>query len=154
MANLIRAIGVAAIFIGLVLLFLALLPLVQGRSLAILNSFLLTQGVAALSAGIITLGIGQLIVVNERLADNLENFVAHVRGEDSEQIGAPPREPPREAFANVPSYDPRRDPKIVKEGSYRSHTVLTLEDGSVVIETPAGWKRFRSIRDFERLVSA
>jgi hypothetical protein len=154
MANLIRAIGVAAICIGLVLLVVALWPLVEGRALAILSSFLLTQGVAAISAGIITLSLGQLISVNQRLADDMEKFLDHVSSGNGEEIGAPLQEPPREAYANVPNYDPRRDPKIVKEGSYRSHTVLTLEDGSVVIETPAGWKRFRTIRDFDRLMTA
>ena len=80
MANLIRAIGVAAICIGLVLLVVALWPLVEGRALAILSSFLLTQGVAAISAGIITLSLGQLISVNQRLAAVASEVVLMVTG--------------------------------------------------------------------------
>jgi hypothetical protein len=154
MANVIRFIGVAAIGVGLILLAVSFWPLTQGQPFAILSSFLLNQAVAAISAGIITLGIGQLIAVNERVAENMEDLLDHLRPETAENPTAPAKDPPREALADVPSYNPRRDPRIVKEGTYRSHTVLTLEDGSVVIETKAGWKRFRTLRDFDRLSTA
>ena len=154
MANVIRAIGATAIIIGLILIIAAFWPMMEGKPFAVLSSFLLNQAVAALSAGIVTLGIGQLIAVNERVAENMEELLDHMRPEAPENPTAPVKEPPREALADVPNYNPRRDPRIVKEGTYRSHTVLTLEDGSVVIETKAGWKRFRTLRDFDRLATA
>ena len=152
MANVFRIIGAVAVVAGLILIAAALAPLMDGKPLALLGSFLLTQAVAAISAGIIALGFGHLIAVNERVAENIEELVDYIRGQDEES--APEPSPGHDAFANVPDYSPRRDPRIVKEGTYRDHTVLTLEDGTVAVQTTSGWKRFRRIRDFDRLLPA
>lgn len=152
MANILRVVGAIGIGVGLILIVLALLPLLHGEPLALSGSFFLTQAAAAISAGIIALGLGQLIAVNQRVADNIEGLVAYIRDQDEED--APAAGSQRDIFANVPDYSPRRDPPIVKEGTYRDHTVLTLEDGTVAIQTTSGWKRFRRIRDFDRLLPA
>lgn len=152
MANILRVIGLVAICIGLALVAVALWPLAMGEKLALLGSYLLSLAATAISGGMVTLGLGQLVAVNQRVADGMDNLLAYISNQDGE--AASHAEPAPEAFANVPSYDPRRDPPIVKEGTYRTHTVLTLEDGTVAIETPAGWKRFRTIRDFNRLLPA
>ncbi|MGE0007367.1 MAG: hypothetical protein AB7S92_17480 [Parvibaculaceae bacterium] len=152
MANIMRFVGVIGIVAGLVLIAVAAAPLVQGQPFALAGSALLTQALVAISAGVIVLGLGQLIALNDRLADSMEGFLDYMRGED--EAGAPPAGSARDIFANVPDYSPRRDPPIVKEGTYRDHTVLTLEDGTVAVQTTAGWKRFRRIRDFDRLLTA
>lgn len=152
MANILRVVGAILIGVGLILIAVALLPLLHREPLALSGSFFLTQAAAAISAGIIALGLGQLIAVNQRVADNIEGLVAYIRDQDEED--APAAGSPRDIFANVPDYSPRRDPPIVKEGTYRDHTVLTLEDGTVAIQTTSGWKRFRRIRDFDRLLPA
>jgi hypothetical protein len=126
--------------------------LVQGQAFALLGSFLVTQGVAVVSAGIIALGFGQLISVNQLVVENTASLLDYIRNQDGE--GAEPQSGGRDVFADVPDYSPRRDPPIVKEGVYRDHTVLTLEDGTVAVQTTSGWKRFRRIRDFERLLTA
>jgi hypothetical protein len=120
----------------------------------VFNSYLVTQAGTAFIVGVLAVGLGQLIAINDRIADNMTDLLALIRPRDDEAAEAQRGEPAREAFDSVPSYDPRRDPRIVKEGTYRSRTVLTLEDGSVVIETPAGWKRFRTIREYDRLLPA
>jgi hypothetical protein len=155
MAIIFRIIGVIAILGGIGLIGLALAPLVQGQTFALLGSFLVTQGVAAVSAGIIALGFGQLLTVNQRVVENTASLLDYIRNQDGERAeGAEAQAGGRDVFANVPDYSPRRDPPIVKEGVYRDHTVLTLEDGTVAIQTTSGWKRFRRIRDFERLLTA
>jgi len=105
-----------------------------------------------MAAGIVALGFGQLIAVNQRVADNMESLLSQLRHRD--EAAGPVAGSSQDVFSNVPDYSPRRDPPIVKEGMYREHTVLTLEDGTVAVQTPAGWKRFRRIRDFERLLTA
>jgi hypothetical protein len=152
MASHFRIIGAIGLIAGLTLIAVALAPLVQGQPLALLGSFLLTQAVAAISAGVIALGLGQLIAVNQRVADDVASLVDYFQGQ--EEAGAPMAGSVRDVFANVPDYKPRRDPPIVKEGTYRDHTVLTLQDGTVAVQTTSGWKRFRRIHDFERLLTA
>jgi hypothetical protein len=125
---------------------------VSGPSFTSFGPAILTQAVAALAAGVVALGLGQLIAVNQRVADNIENLLESIRNQDAESGPTPSSS--RDVFANVPDYSPRRDPPIVKEGTYREHTVLTLEDGTVAVQTPSGWKRFRRIRDFDRLLTA
>ena len=127
-------------------------PLVGGNSSSPIGAPLIAQGVAALVAGILALGFGQLIAVNQRVADNMDNLLDYIRSQDRDT--APAAGSSRDVFANVPDYSPRRDPPIVKEGTYREHTVLTLEDGTVAVQTQSGWKRFRRIRDFERVLNA
>lgn len=154
MANIFRIVGAIGIIVGLVLIALALAPLV-GVNLAtpIGGPPLMMQAVAALAAGVVALGFGQLIAVNQRVADNMDNLLDYIRNHQDEEP-APAAGSSHDVFANIPDYSPRRDPPIVKEGTYREHTVLTLEDGTVAVQTPAGWKRFRRIRDFERLLTA
>jgi hypothetical protein len=82
----------------------------------------------------------------------MEDLFDYLRNQEEE--GVPAAGPQRDIFANVPDYSPRRDPPIVKEGTYREHTVLTLEDGTIAVQTTSGWKRFRRIRDFDRLLTA
>lgn len=154
MATVFRIIGAIAIGVGLFLVAVALAPLMEGKPLAVLGSFYLTQAVAAISAGIIALGVGQLIAVNERVADSIDELIDYIRDEDEGEDSIPAPSNGRDVFANVPDYSPRRDPRIVKEGTYRDHTVLTLEDGTVAVQTTSGWKRFRKIRDFDRLLTA
>jgi hypothetical protein len=152
MANILRIVGAIGIILGLGLIALALAPLVQnGASVASFGSAFTTQAVAALAAGVVGLGLGQLISVNQRIADNTENLLDYLRNHDQEP--APAASSSRDVFANVPDYSPRRDPPIVKEGTYREHAVLTLEDGTVAVQTTSGWKRFRRIRDFEHLLT-
>jgi hypothetical protein len=152
MANILRIVGAIGIIIGLVLIALPLAPLVGGNFSTPIGPAFIPQGVAALAAGVVALGLGQLIAVNQRVADNMENILDHIRRQEAEP--APAAGSSNDVFANVPDYSPRRDPPIVKEGTYREHTVLTLEDGTVAVQTHSGWKRFRRIRDFERLLTA
>jgi hypothetical protein len=152
MANVLRVVGAIAIAVGLILIAAALMPLVKGEPFSFSGSFFLNLAVAAIVIGILALGFGQLIAVNQRVADNIEGLAAYIRDQDEQ--GAPAAGSQRDIFANVPDYSPRRDPPIVKEGTYRDHTVLTLEDGTVAIQTTSGWKRFRRIRDFDRLLPA
>jgi hypothetical protein len=152
MANILRIIGAIGICAGLTLLAVSLAPLVRGEPLALTGPFLITQAAVATSAGIIALGLGQLIAISQDIAESMANLLDHMRSRDEED--APAAEPESDVFANVPNYSPRRDPPIVREGTYRSHTVLTLEDGTVAIQTPSGWKRFQRIRDFDRLLRA
>jgi hypothetical protein len=152
MANMFRIVGAIGIGAGLVLIALALWPLMNGQPLALLGSFLLTQAVAAISAGVIAMGFGQLIAINQRVADGIEGLVDYIRNQDEESAPAPSTS--RDVFANVPDYSPRRDPPIVREGTHRNHTVLSLEDGTIAVQTTSGWKRFRRIRDFDRLLTA
>ena len=152
MANILRVVGAIVIAVGLILIAAALMPLVRGEPFALSASFFLNQAAAAIAVGIIAMGLGQLIAVNQRVANNIEGLAAYIRDQDEQ--GAPAAGSQRDIFANVPDYSPRRDPPIVKEGTYRDHTVLTLEDGTVAIQTTSGWKRFRRIRDFDRLLPA
>ncbi|MGE0240457.1 MAG: hypothetical protein AB7S59_17185 [Parvibaculaceae bacterium] len=152
MASILRIVGAIGIVIGLVLIAVALAPLARGQPFALIGSFLITQAAAAISAGIIAVGFGQLIAVNQRVADNTARLLDYIRHQDED--GAPAAGSARDIFANVPDYSPRRDPPIVKEGTYRDHTVLTLEDGAIAVQTTSGWKRFRRIRDFDRLLTA
>ena len=153
MANILRIIGLVAICVGLVLMAVGLWPLAMGEKMALLGSYLLSLAATALSGGMVTLGLGQLVAVNQRIGDNIEGLYDYIRNQDSEDEPAPQSRaaPPRQSLANIPTYDPRRDPPVVKESTYRARTVLTLEDGTVAVETPSGWKRFRTIRDFDRL---
>src|SRR5262249_36653449 len=153
MAHIFRIVGAIGIAVGLVLIALALAPLVGWNFPTPFGPPFMMQAVAALAAGVVALGLGQLIAINQRVADNLENFLEHMRQRPDEE-SVPAAGASHDVFANVPDYSPRRDPPIVKEGTYRDHTVLTLEDGTVAVQTPAGWKRFRRIRDFERLLTA
>jgi hypothetical protein len=153
MANILRIIGAIGICAGLTFLAVTLAPLVRGEPLALTGPFLITQAAVAISAGIIALGLGQLIAVSQDMAESMASLLDHMRSRDVEE-DAPAAEPERDVFANVPNYSPRRDPPIVREGTYLSHTVLTLEDGTVAIQTPSGWKRFQRIRDFDRLLRA
>lgn len=153
MANVFRILGAIGIILGLGLIALALAPLVYpAASFPFLGPSVMTQAVGALAAGVVALGFGQLTAVNQRVADNMENLLTQIRRRDEEP--PPAAGPSQDVFANVPDYSPRRDPPIVKEGMYREHTVLTLEDGTVAVQTHSGWKRFRRIRDFERLLTA
>ncbi len=154
MANIFRIIGAITILAGLGLIAVALAPLAEGRGLALPGWFLLGQAATAISAGIFALGLGQLIAVNQRIADNIAGLYDYIRNQDGEEEPAPRAAPARQSLANIPNYDPRRDPPVVKEGTYRARTVLTLEDGTVAVETSSGWKRFRTIRDFDRLMPA
>ncbi len=155
MAMSLRVLGGIGIFLGLVLLAAGFEPLTDGRPFAVFSSYLVTQAGVAITAGLIALGLGQLIAINERLSQNIEDLLDLMRPQEAETAPAPQKvQPPRETLDKVPSYNPRKDPPIVKEGTYRSHTVLTLEDGSIVIETTAGWKRFRTVRDYDRLMPA
>jgi hypothetical protein len=151
MANLFRIVGVIGIIVGLALVALALAPLTGSNVSTPIGPAFIAQGVAALAGGVLALGLGQLIALNQRVADNMDNLLDYIRNQDRD---GPVAGPSRDVFANVPDYSPRRDPPIVKEGTYREHTVLTLEDGTVAVQTPSGWKRFRRIRDFERLLTA
>jgi hypothetical protein len=153
MANIFRILGALGIIFGLVLIALALAPLVGWNFSTPIGPPFMMQPVAALAAGIVALGLGQLIAVNQRVADNMETLLDHLRRQPDEEP-APAAGSSQDVFANIPDYSPRRDPPIVKEGTWRDHTVLTLEDGTVAVQTPAGWKRFRRIRDFERLLTA
>jgi hypothetical protein len=155
MANILRIIGAIGICAGLTLIAVTLAPLVRGEALALAGPFLISQAAVGIFAGIIALGLGQLIAVNQDMAESMAGLLDHMRSqgeEDEEEAPAPT--PGHDIFANVPNYSPRRDPPIVKEGTYRSHTVLTLEDGTLAIQTPSGWKRFQRIRDFDRLLRA
>jgi hypothetical protein len=154
MANILRIVGAIGICAGLTLIAVTLAPLVRGEPLALTGQFLITPAAFAISAGVIALGLGQLIVINQDMADTMTSFLHHIRSrnEYAEDVRAP--SPARDVFASVPSYSPRRDPPIVEEGTYRSHTVLTLEDGTVAVQTPSGWKRFQRIGDFDRLLRA
>jgi hypothetical protein len=152
MANILRIAGAIGILIGLGLIALAVLPVAQGQPVSLIGSPLLTPAVIAVSAGIIALGFGQLIAINQSVADNMADLLDYIRSQD--EAGAPAAGTVHDAFANVPDYSPRRDPPIIKEGTYRDHTVLTLEDGTVAVQTTSGWKRFRKIRDFDRLLTA
>lgn len=154
MANTFRVIGLVAICAGLVFIVLALVPLAQGQPIALLGSPVVTQAMAAITAGIVALALGQLIAVNHRMAESMASLLAHIKNEDGGSAEEPQAAPARDAFAHVPSYDPRRDPPVVKEGTYRAYTVLTLRDGTIAIETQEGWKRFRTIQDFDRLLRA
>ncbi len=155
MANIIRIIGVVAICTGIALIVVALRPLSEGQSLVMQNFFLLNQAVTAISGGVIALGIGQLIAVNQRISEDMADLYEFIRNRDGEEEETgEAREPPRQSLANVPNYDPRRDPPVVKESTHRARTVLTLKDGTVAVETSQGWKRFRTIRDFDRLLPA
>jgi hypothetical protein len=153
MAHILRIVGAIGIIIGLVLIALALAPLAGWNFSTPLGPPFMMQAVAALAAGVVALGLGQLVAVNQRLADNTENLLDYLRRRPDEEP-APAVGSSQDVFANVPDYSPRRDPPIVKEGTWRDHTVLTLEDGTVAVQTPSGWKRFRRIRDFERLLTA
>jgi hypothetical protein len=152
MANFFRIVGAIGIIVGLALIALALAPLAVSNFSTPIGPPFIAQGVATLAAGVLALGLGQLIAVNQRVADNMDNLLDYIRNQDRDT--APVAGSSRDIFANVPDYSPRRDPPIVKEGTYREHTVLTLEDGTVAVQTPSGWKRFRRIRDFERLLTA
>jgi hypothetical protein len=152
MANLLRIVGAIGIIIGLGLIALALAPMMEGQPLALIGSPLITQAAVAIGAGIIALGFGQLIAVSQNVADSVGDLLDYIRNQD--EPGAAETSTSRDVFANVPDYSPRHDPPIVKEGMYRDHTVLTLEDGTVAVQTTSGWKRFRRIRDFERLLTA
>jgi hypothetical protein len=154
MVNIFRIIGVIAILAGIAIAGIGLAPVVQGQPFALLGSFLVTQAVAAITAGIIALGFGHLIAVSQRVAENTAGLLDYIRNQDGEGAEAPAANSGRDVFADVPDYSPRRDPPIVKEGVYRDHTVLTLEDGTVAVQTTSGWKRFRRIRDFDRLLTA
>ena len=154
MANILRIVGIVGILIGLALIARALAPLAHGQSFEMLGPIFTTEAAAALSVGIIALGFGQLIAVNQRMADHMETLADYITSQEEGAAGAPAAGSARDVFANVPDYSPRRDPPIVKEGMYREHTVLTLEDGTVAVQTTSGWKRFRRIRDFERLLTA
>jgi hypothetical protein len=152
MAYIFRIVGAIGIIVGLVIIGLVLAPLAGWNFSTPIGPFFIPQGVAALAAGVIALALGQLISVNQRMADNMESLLDYIRKQDDEP--APAAGSARDIFANVPDYSPRRDPPIVKEGTYREHTVLTLEDGTIAVQTTSGWKRFRRIRDFDRLLTA
>jgi uncharacterized protein YacL len=152
MAYVFRIVGAIGIIVGLALIALALAPLAGWNFSTPMGPPFVMQGVALLAVGVVALGFGQLIAVNQRVADNMESLLDYIRRQDEES--APAAGSSHDVFANIPDYSPRRDPPIVKEGTYREHTVLTLEDGTVAVQTPSGWKRFRRIRDFERLLSA
>jgi hypothetical protein len=152
MANIFRIVGAIGIIVGLVLIALSLAPLAGVNLPMPFGPPFMMQAVAALAAGAVALGFGQLIAVSQRVADNMESLLDYIRRQDAEP--APAAGSSQDVFANVPDYSPRRDPPIVKEGTYREHTVLTLEDGTVAVQTASGWKRFRRIRDFERLLTA
>jgi hypothetical protein len=153
MAYIFRIVGAIGIIVGLVIIGIVLAPLAGWNFSAQIGPFFIPQGVAALAAGIIALGLGQLISVNQRMADNLESLLDHIRKQEEEPAPTAAGSA-RDIFANIPDYSPRRDPPIVKEGTYREHTVLTLEDGTIAVQTTSGWKRFRRIRDFDRLLTA
>jgi hypothetical protein len=152
MAYIFRIVGAIGIIVGLALIALALAPLAGWNFSTPMGPPFVMQGVALLAVGVVALGFGQLIAVNQRVADNMESLLDYIRRQDEEPASAAGSS--HDVFANIPDYSPRRDPPIVKEGTYREHTVLTLEDGTVAVQTPSGWKRFRRIRDFERLLSA
>jgi hypothetical protein len=154
MSNFIRLIGAIAICAGIALIALALWPLGTGERLALPSFFMLSTATTAITGGIVALALGQLIAVNKRIAASMASLYDHIRGQDAEEEPEPRAAAPRQSLANIPNYDPRRDPPVVRESSYRARTVLTLEDGTVAVETPSGWKRFRTIRDFDRLSPA
>jgi hypothetical protein len=155
MANIFRIIGTIGLVLGIVTIGWVLLGPRFGQPPLPLAPLYLNQAVAAIVGGIIALGLGQLIAVAQRVEENTAGILDYVRGqESSEPAEAAPAQNGHDVFANVPDYSPRRDPPIVKEGTYRDHTILTLEDGTVAIQTTAGWKRFRRVRDFDRLLSA
>jgi hypothetical protein len=154
MANFIKIIGTIAICAGIALVAFALMPLREGKELALPAWFLLGEAATVISGGIVALGLGQLIAVNKRMAESMAGLYDFIRDQNAGEEPEPQAAPAREAFANIPNYDPRRDPRVVKESSYRARTVLTLEDGTIAVETSSGWKRFRSIRDFDRLAPA
>jgi hypothetical protein len=154
MANFIRLIGAIAICAGIALVAFALKPLAEEKDLALPGWFLLGEAATVISGGVVALALGQLIAVNQRIASSMASLYDHIRGQDAEEEPEPRAAPPRQSLANIPNYDPRRDPPVVRESSYRARTVLTLEDGTVAVETPSGWKRFRTIRDFDRLSPA
>jgi len=154
MANFIRIIGAIAICAGLALVAFVLKPLTEGNGLALPSWFLLGEAATVISGGIVALALGQLIAVNQRMAESMAGLYDLIRDQYGETEPEPQAAPEHEALANIPTYDPRRDPPVVRESSYRARTVLTLQDGTVAVETSSGWKRFRSIRDFDRLAPA
>jgi len=155
MATIIRIIGALAICAGIALVAFALMPLSEGKGLALPGWFLLGEAATVISGGIVAFALGQLIAINQNVADSMAGLYDHIRGQDADEAPEPrAAAPAREAFANIPNYDPRRDPPVVRESSYRSRTVLTLQDGTIAVETSSGWKRFRTIRDFDRLSPA
>ena len=153
MANILRLLGAIGIIVGLVLIALSLAPLAGLNLPTQIGAPFMMQAIAALGAGVVALALGHLIAVNQRVADNVENLLDHIRRQQSDEPVAAAGSS-QDVFANVPDYSPRRDPPIVKEGTYREYTVLTLEDGTVAVQTPSGWKRFRRIRDFDRMLTA
>lgn len=154
MATIIRIIGAIAICAGIVLVGFALMPLTEGKGLALPGWFLLGEAATVISGGIVAFALGQLIAINQHMAESMAGLHDFIRDQNGGDEREPQAAPPREALANIPNYDPRRDPPVVRESSYRARTVLTLEDGTVAVETPSGWKRFRTIRDFDRLSPA
>jgi hypothetical protein len=154
MASFFRILGAIGIGAGFALIGLALWPLKEGQPVALAGSPFITQATAAILIGIIGLGFSQLIAVNQRTARSLEGLRAYFREQDDGSAEAPAAAPGRDILANIPNYRPDRDPPVVKEGTYRDYAVLTLEDGSLVVHTTSGWKRFRQIRDFDRLLTA
>jgi hypothetical protein len=154
MANIIRFIGVIAICAGLALVAFALMPLTEEKDLALPGWFLLGEAATVISGGIVALALGQLISINQRMAESMAGLYDLIRDQYGASAPEPEALPEREALANIPTYDPRRDPPVVKESSYRARTVLTLQDGTIAVETSSGWKRFRTIRDFDRLAPA
>jgi hypothetical protein len=155
MANIFRIVGAIGLVLGIATFAWVLLGPYLGQPPIPLAALYLNQAVAAVMGGIIALGLGQLIAVAQRVEENTAGILDFVRGQEGgEPAETIPAQNGHDVFANVPDYSPRRDPPIVKEGTYRDHTILTLEDGTVAIQTTSGWKRFRRVRDFDRLMSA
>lgn len=156
MANIFRIIGALGLVLGIATIVWVLLGPLLGQPPLAQAPLYLNLAITAVMTGIFALGLGQLIAIAQRVEENTAGILDFVRGQEGGEPAeaAPPAQVGHDVFANVPDYSPRRDPPIVKEGTYRDHTILTLEDGTVAIQTTAGWKRFRRVRDFDRLLSA
>ena len=89
--------------------------------------------------------------------DEAEDFPAmeteksgrHDEGTDDETPDLPPFEPAPVAPAPITPdmSDPRLWPLAVDEFDLDGHLAMTLEDGSIAVETPAGWARLPSLED-------
>jgi hypothetical protein len=73
----------------------------------------------------------------------------HDEGTDDETPDLPPFEPAPAAPAPITPdmSDPRLWPLAVDEFDLDGHLAMTLEDGSIAVETPAGWARLPSLED-------
>lgn len=73
----------------------------------------------------------------------------HDERTDDETPDLPPFEPAPAAPAPITPdmSDPRLWPLAVDEFDLDGHLAMTLEDGSIAVETPAGWARLPSLED-------